>query len=124
MNGAQIGPSPKLADPALCGGGDPWKPPCTTQNTWIDNNRGKCPTGALGGHVNWGLALYDGGTVNWENHSYYLQDDDYSFAFFRNDLAGITQVDANNKEFLHSEFNSDQTVNDFQTWYRTPYTKQ
>jgi hypothetical protein len=113
--GSQTWLSSRLADPSLCGGGRPWERPCTTQSTWIDSDRGKC-VGALGGHANWGLAVYEG-RVYWENHSYYLQDDDYSFALYRDDLAGVTQTDFNKKEFLHSEFNSDQTVNHFHTWY-------
>jgi len=37
--------------------------------------------------------------------------------FYRDDLAGMTQVDLRKKEYLHSEFNSDQTINNFHTWY-------
>jgi hypothetical protein len=114
--GSQAWTPAQLAEPALCGGGNPWQAPCTTQVTTIDNNRAKCPTGILGGHANWGPALYEG-VVRWENHSYYLQDDDYSFALFRDDLAGMTKVDVGNQEYLHSEFNSDETINHFHTWY-------
>jgi hypothetical protein len=113
--GSQTWLSSRLADPSLCGGGRPWERPCTTQSTWIDSDRGKC-LGALGGHANWGLALYEG-RIYWENHSHYLQDDDYGFALYRDDLAGVTQTDFNKKEFLHSEFNSDQTINHFHSWY-------
>jgi len=114
--GSQVWSPAKLASPSICGGGDPWTPPCTTQPTWIDNNKAKCPVGKLGGHANWGLATYEG-RIYWENHSHYLQDDDYSFALYRDDLAGMTEVDVRNKEYLHSEFNSDETINYFHTWY-------
>lgn len=116
MLGSQTKPTPQLADPTLCGGGPPWKPPCTGQATWIDAGfPGKC-LGTLGGHANWGLALYEGKVI-WENHSYYTQDDDYSFALYRDDLAGMTQVDVGKKEYLHSEFDSDQTINKFHASY-------
>jgi hypothetical protein len=118
--GSQTWPSHQLADPALCGA-FPWLPPCTTQKIWIDNNVDKCrlSEGPLKGHANWGFALYEG-RIHWENHSYYLQDDDYSFALWRPDLAGMTKVDVEKgfpQGYLHSEFNSDQTINHFHTWY-------
>jgi hypothetical protein len=121
MLGSQTWPSSKLAEPSLCGGGDPWKPPCTTQTTWIDNNIDKCrpSEGSLKGHANWGLAMYEG-VIYWENHSYYLQDDDYSFALYRDDFAGMTKIDVDKglyQGYLHSEFDSAQTINDFHTWY-------
>jgi hypothetical protein len=121
MLGSQTWASHQLADPSLCGGGDPWKPPCTIQNVRIDNNVSKCELseGPLKGHANWGLATYEG-RVYWENHSYYLQDDDYSFLLYRDDLAGMTKFDVDKgfyQGYLHSEFNSDQTINDFHTWY-------
>jgi hypothetical protein len=60
--------------------------------------------------------MYEG-TIHWGNHSYYLQDDEYSFALYRDDLAGMTKLDVEKGDYLHSEFNSDQTVNYFHTWY-------
>jgi hypothetical protein len=107
MLGSQTWSPPEFPDPSLCGGNDRWKPPCTNQITRIDNNKGKCPTGALGGHANWMLTTYEG-RVFWFDHSYYLLDDDYSLTFYRDELDGMT---------LHSEFNSDQTINYFHTWY-------
>ncbi len=116
MLGSQTYPIPQLAKPSLCGGGDPWKQPCTTQATYIDNNRGKCPSGSLGGHANWGLALYEG-RIRWHGHSFYLQDDDYNINLFRDDLAGVAQIDFDQGTMLHSEFNSDQTINRSHTWF-------
>ena len=122
--GSQTWPSHPLADPALCGGGSPWVPPCTTQKTWIDEStvtRGICRGGGgpLPGHANWGLALYDG-LIYFSNHSHFTQDDDYSFVLYRRDLAGMTKVDVDMgyyEGYLHSEFNSDETINHFHTWY-------
>jgi hypothetical protein len=116
MLGSQVLSPGQLADPSLCGGGDPWKRPCTTQVTWIDRNRGKCPSGALGGHANWGLATYEG-RIFWDNHSHYLQDDDYNFNLHRDDLAGLPHVNVSRQEYLHMEFNSDETIDAFDTWY-------
>ncbi|WP_369951869.1 hypothetical protein [Ralstonia syzygii] len=119
--GSQVWSPPKLADPALCGGGNPWQASCTTQKTTIDNNVDLCSLseGPLKGHANWRFAIYEG-LIYWENHSYYLQDDDYSFALYRDDLAGMTKVDVDKglyEGYLHSEFDSNETINYFHTWY-------
>lgn len=106
----------QLADPSLCGSGTPWLPVCTNQVTWIDKSWKCAGSGSLGGHANWGLATYEG-RVYWHDHSYYLFDDDYSFALYRDDFAGMTAGDVQNRDYLHCEFNSDQTINYFHTWY-------
>src|SRR5262249_16800535 len=116
MLGSQTWQSPQLATPSLCGGGDPSNQPSTTQPTYVNNTWVLCPAGSLGGHANWGLALYEG-RIYWSDHSYYLFDDDYNVAFYRDDLAGVTENRLESREYLHSEFNSDQTINRFHTWY-------
>jgi hypothetical protein len=116
MLGSQTWSPPQLPDPSLCGGNDRWKPPCTNQIIWIDNNWVNCPRplGApLGGHANW-MLITNEGSVYWKDHSYYLQDDDYSLTFCSDELFCSDWLHGLN---LHSEFNSDQTINYFHTWY-------
>ena len=119
MLGSQTCPDSPLPAPSLCGDGKPWEAPCTTQRPRIDNNRLNCPPpagGILGGHANWGLALYEG-LVYWHDHSYVLQDDDYSFDLYRDDFAGVTQDGHDDHSYLHQEFSSQQTINLFNTGY-------
>jgi hypothetical protein len=62
--------------------------------------------------------MYEG-RVFWENHTYYLQDD-CSFPLYSDDLAGMTQFDVNKglyQRYLHSEFDSDETINHFHSWF-------
>jgi len=112
--GSQTWLPSQLADPSLCGQGvSPWA--CTKQVIWFDRSW-KCAGYGLGGHANWGLVTYEG-RVYWHDHSYFLLDDDYSFAIYRDDLAGMTADDVRNLNYLHCEFNSNQTINYFHTWY-------
>lgn len=108
----------------LAGTGGAWLPSCTSQDTWIDADRGKCPTGELGGHANWAAVTYEG-TLFWSSHSLPGSDDDYNVDLVRSDKAGLT---ANNDgaedpvldkaQILHMEFDSDETIDHFHTsWW-------
>src|SRR5215467_1439753 len=65
---SQTAAPPVAPDPSMCGNSDPWVSPCTSQATAINNNKGLCPTGKLGGHANWMPATYIG-RITWESHS-------------------------------------------------------
>jgi hypothetical protein len=117
--GWQITHPGELPDPATCSGKQ-WESPCTTQFTWIDKNSGLCPTG-IGGHANWGVVTYEG-IAFWgkEGHTCSVQDDDYNIDILRSDQALLTTANDNvhnNQVTLHTEFNSDETVDNFHTSY-------
>ncbi len=119
MLGSQTWSPSRLANSSLCGGGDPWKSPCTKQVTWIDKHSNCAGQGPLGGHANWGMAVYEG-KIMWSSHSAPRCDDDYNFALFRDDLAGLTEGEetGNPPEYLHCEFNSDETIDDCErSWF-------
>jgi hypothetical protein len=109
---------------ALAGTGGAWLPSCTSQDTWIDANRGKCPTGELGGHANWAAVAYEG-TLFWSHHVLPGGDDDYNVDLVRSDRAGLTDNNdpaedpvLNSAQILHMEFDSDETIDHFHTsWW-------
>lgn len=110
-------------DPSQCGNGNPWQPPCTTQNPTINNNTALCPVGALGGHANWMPVTYEG-RLTWESHSLESQDDDYNFNLLpwipaQTTIPWITSSD-NALTGLHLEFSSDETIDHFHTpWWNS-----
>ncbi len=109
-------------DPKQCGGGDPWKYPCTNQTTEINNDKGLCPTGNLGGHANFIPATYTG-RLTWESHSLESQDDDYNFGLLpwipQSSTPWITSAD-DALAGLHLEFSSDETIDHFHTpWWKS-----
>ena len=111
---------PAAPDPSMCGNNDPWTSPCTSQPTSIDNNKGLCPTGKLGGHANWIAATYVG-RITWESHSLESQDDDYNFNLLplipQSPTPWITASD-DASVGLHIEFSSDETIDHFHTpWW-------
>jgi hypothetical protein len=109
-------------DPDQCGGGNPWQSPCTSQQAAINNNKGLCPTGALGGHANFIGATYVG-RLTWESHSLESQDDDYNFGLLplipQSPTPWITAAD-DPVAGLHLEFSSDETIDHFHTpWWKS-----
>jgi hypothetical protein len=120
-NSTRTAPLFTVPDPSQCGNGNPWQPPCTTQNPTINNNTGLCPVGALGGHANWIPATYVG-RLTWESHSLESQDDDYNFNLLpwipsTATVPWITSTD-NPLTGLHMEFSSDETIDHFHTpWW-------
>jgi hypothetical protein len=109
-------------DPAQCGGGNPWQSPCTSQQAAINNNKGLCPTGELGGHANFIPATYVG-RLTWESHSLESQDDDYNFGLLplipQSPTPWITAAD-DPVAGLHLEFSSDETIDHFHTpWWNS-----
>jgi hypothetical protein len=117
--GWQITHPGELPSPAACSG-DPWNSPCTTQFTWMEKNSGNCPTGCTG-HANWGTVTYEG-IAFWakEGHTCSVQDDDYNIDIVRSDQALLTSANDNvhnNQVGMHTEFNSDETVDNFHTKY-------
>jgi hypothetical protein len=109
-------------DPARCGGGNPWQSPCTSQQAEINNNKGLCPTGELGGHANFIPATYVG-RLTWESHSLESQDDDYNFGLLplipQSPTPWITAAD-DPVAGLHLEFSSDETIDHFHTpWWKS-----
>ena len=109
-------------DPKQCGGADPWQSPCTSQQVEINNNKGLCPTGKLGGHANFIPATYVG-RLTWESHSLESQDDDYNFGLLplipQSPTPWITASD-DAVAGLHLEFSSDETIDHFNTpWWKS-----
>jgi len=135
---------PTLPSQTGSGTGDcskPWSTPCTTQSPqiiqlpdWYDvdpyDQLAKfcthllcgCP---LGEHVNWGLVTYEG-QAHWDSWSkasdinlvpghFDWPDDDYNINIVRQDQAAYTQQNPDN---LHTEFDSDETIDNFNTaWW-------
>lgn len=129
---------PTLPSQTGSGPGDcasPWTTPCTTQSPQIiqlpdwyeidpyDQLAKTCAaSGPLGEHVNWGLITYEG-TAKWDSWSKpsdisldprHLDwpDDDYNINIVRQDQAAFTQQNSSN---LHTEFDSDETIDNFTT---------
>jgi len=141
--GSQTRSPVQLADPSLCldpvalrSRPYPIQAACTNQGIRRDSNPilhentndFYCPVGTtpglawpLSGHVNWKPVIVEG-TIQWGNHSFVTQDDDYSFALIPYDipgvaLPGVTKQDVDRGEYLHSEFDSSETINHFHSWY-------
>jgi hypothetical protein len=115
---SQVPPPGQLPGEAMCG--YPWLAPCTSQAPVI--NKGTIcslgqdigQAGQLGGHANWGAASYDG-YATWDGHSSPGTDDDYNINVTRSDDAYYTSDNPNN---VHTEFDSDETVDHFNTpWW-------
>jgi hypothetical protein len=129
----QFDPNPIL--PSVSGSGravcdTPWQTPCTSQSpiiidlpSWFDVlhpiNEISCEVGGLKGpgnghHINWGVVTYEGGAI-WGKRAFF--DDDYNFNLVRDDHALQT---AQNPTSMHIEFDSDETVDHFNTpWWKT-----
>ena len=101
--------------------GDFNNPSCTTQTPSQDNpsglstNNAICAIGAqhsIHGHVNWMPATMQG-TLVWDNHSGGLTgDDDYNINIQTPGHLGET---ASNGGHIHTEFDSDETIDHFHT---------
>jgi hypothetical protein len=86
-----------------------------------------CPAGrgsyfsSFHGHVNWEPATYEG-TLSWESHSSWYEDDDYSIDLKTPNGAGAT---AARLEGIHLEFDSDETIDHFDSspWWRQFHEK-
>ncbi len=110
---SQVWSAPNPPSPSLCANSNPWVAPCTSQVPTLNTNRGLCPTGALGGHANWGVGVFEG-AVSWGIHSWASQDDDYSINLYRPDRAYSAAADVNR---VHMEFAENETVDGFDTYY-------
>lgn len=129
-------PSQSGSGTGVCG--KPWTTPCTDQAPQIidlpdwydidpyDQLAKTCAvSGPLGKHVNWGLVAYEG-TAEWEAWSKPSDisldprhpdwpDDDYNINVERTDSASYTRQNSQN---LHTEFDSDETIDNFDTpWW-------
>ncbi len=129
-------PSQTGAAPGDCS--TPWTTPCTTQSPQIiqlpdwyeidpyDQLAKTCAaSGPLGMHVNWGLVTYEG-QAKWDSWSQPSDisldprhpdwpDDDYNINVVRQDQAAYTKQNPDN---LHTEFDSDETIDNFNTtWW-------
>jgi hypothetical protein len=86
-----------------------------------------CPAGrgsyfsSFHGHVNWEPATYEG-TLSWESHSAWYEDDDYSIDLKTPNRAGAT---AARLEGIHLEFDSDETIDHFDSspWWHQFHKK-
>ncbi len=68
------------------------------------------------GHVNWEPATYEG-TLSWESHAAPIEDDEYSIDLKTPNRAGATAdngVTAAAFEGIHMEFDSAETINNFE----------
>jgi hypothetical protein len=109
--------NPSLPGLSVCN--TPWQEPCTTQSPtivdlpWHPGNIFEpisqfCEaSGPLGRHVNWGVVTYEGSSAETKRHS----DSDYSINLARDDRAACT---LDNPTRIHTEFDSNETINDFQ----------
>jgi hypothetical protein len=95
----------------LCG--PPWLAPCTTQAPSTDTAFLCGSSGSLGGHANWGPATYEG-PILWNSHSTPGTDDDYNIDIITPGNAGYTE---NNTKDIHTEFDSDETIDHFRTQF-------
>ena len=119
----------------------PWKTPCTTQAPTIielpdwydidpyDQLAKPCAlSGPLGKHVNWGLVTYEGkakfeawsqpSDISLDPRHPDWPDDDYNINVEREDQAAYTQQNSKN---LHTEFDSDETIDHFITPWWTSF---
>ena len=111
--GAQTPAPGVLPGPGMCG--QEWQPPCTRQAPAIDTYWLCGSSGSLGGHANWTPATYEG-TAMWNSHSTPGTDDDYNIDLVPAGGAGLTQ---DNPVVLHTEFDSDETIDHFtQGWWQ------
>jgi hypothetical protein len=106
----------RLPSPDFCNGAKPWDQVCTSNITWA-NASGK--PWCRDGHRNWMWSTYEG-RPEWESHSGWWSDDDYNIRLYRPDNAGVT---ASDRDHLLMEFNSDNTIDHFDTpdtgwWHR------
>jgi hypothetical protein len=96
---------------------------CTTQSPSIDEPEGWngfwCARGAqhsIHGHVNWMPATWQG-PITWDSHSSPGADDDYNVNLVPPAGAGLT---ASSEGRVHSEFDSDETIDHFRTpWWNS-----
>lgn len=138
---SQDAPQPALPSQSGSGAGvcgKPWTMPCTDQAPqiidlpdWYDLDpydqlaKTCAASGPLGKHVNWGLIAYEG-VAKWDSWSKPSDisldprhpdwpDDDYNINIVRQDQATFTRQNSDN---LHTEFDSDETVDNFNTpWW-------
>jgi hypothetical protein len=97
-------------------------PSCTTQTPSVDSPGGWngfwCGTSAntsIDGHVNWMPGTWEG-PIAWDGHSQPGSDDDYNINLTPPGGAGLT---ANNAGTIHTEFDSDETIDHFTTaWWQ------
>src|SRR5207244_9720234 len=101
-----------LPDPKPCPRGDRHDSfPCTNQFTYLNDAH------ICGPHVNWFAATYQG-RVLWGAHSPDGEDDDYNIELERDDRAGYTQATTENKIQMECEFDSEETIDNFNTpWW-------
>jgi hypothetical protein len=86
-----------------------------------------CPAGrgsyfsSFHGHVNWEPATYEG-TLGWESHSSWYEDDDYSIDLNTPNAAGATAARTTG---IHMEFDSDETIDHFDSspWWHQFHEK-
>lgn len=128
----QLPPRPSFPDPGNlpnpettpCASGDVSS--CTSQPTVTDNSF-KCEAGGwIGqgtgkGHRNWAAGTYEG-TIYWESHSSWIKDDDYNIRLVPPEGAGLTTsnsaVSATGEKSIEMEFDSDETIDNFDTpWW-------
>lgn len=139
--GWQITHPGAFPNPMVCQNG-PHKTPCTTWEDAIkldtadickyeqydptaNNNP---PAFGVPGHANWAAGTFVGG-IQWESHSCPCDtvcavrtgacDDDYNFDFYPSGGASLT----NERENIESEFDSDETIDHFNTpWWNNFHT--
>jgi hypothetical protein len=99
-------------------------PACTTQSPSIDIPSGWnatwCAVGAahsIHGHLNWMPATWQG-SITWDGHSSPGSDDDYNINLTPADGHGLT---VSSQGFIHSEFDSDETIDHFRTPWWTAF---
>lgn len=101
--------------------------PWTTQSPSVDVPTGfnsvvcftGAPTKSFRGHLNWTPATYEG-IIFWDEHKDFghLGDDDYNMYLRRKDRAGYTIDNTVNRNGLLVEFDSDETIDHFDTpWW-------
>ena len=99
-------------------------PSCTTQSPSIDDPSGWngfwCARGSqhsINGHVNWMPATWQG-QIAWDTKSSVGADDDYNINLTPPNGAGLT---ASSQGFIHTEFDSDETIDHFTTPWWTSF---
>jgi hypothetical protein len=123
-------------DPVRCDGGSekpPFRAPCVSSafpDSYFDTgfvceHFGPDPLFGVAGHANWMPATYVGRII-WDTHSHPCDtptglfsadcDDDYNLNLYTLDDAGATTAG----DFLHCEFDSDETIDHFDTpWWNS-----
>jgi hypothetical protein len=123
-------------DPVRCDGGSekpPFRPPCIStafpdsyfDTGFVCDHFGPDPLFGVAGHANYLPATYVGRII-WDTHSHPCDtpiglysadcDDDYNLNLYTLDDAGATTAG----DFLHCEFDSDETIDHFDTpWWNS-----